>query len=220
MPDCAVEISGTNRYTRDIQEAKIVCRKAIGSGKTIKYLTGIRIPFTHAEVDDLNGTGQSFSILETTRSKVIAFLFGPVRFANHDCEANARLVTSGRSGMEVLATRDIGVGDEITVPYANTYFGEDNCDCLCKTCEDICSNGWDPENQNDSDGSRVRAPGDYEVPAWAHSCLGSDSAGENAMCNPCPVCKRHKELFGYDWPKTQRSGRRDTAERDYSIVVT
>lgn len=24
----------------------------------------------------------------------------------------------------------------------DNYFGEDNCECLCKTCEDYCRNGW------------------------------------------------------------------------------
>jgi histone-lysine N-methyltransferase SUV420H len=24
----------------------------------------------------------------------------------------------------------------------DNYFGEDNCECLCKSCEDLCQNGW------------------------------------------------------------------------------
>ena len=222
MPDCPFEILGTNRYTTDFQDAKIACRKAIRSGVTIKYLTGIRIPLTGAEVAELNSTGQKFSIICTTRSGGEEFLFGPARFLNHDCEANARLVTIARSGMEVVSTRDIEVGDEITVYYAKTYFGEDNCDCLCKTCENLCCNGWDPENQKHSDCSRIRTPEDSpraETRSWTHyACPGAARLQESALCSPCPVCKRHKELFGYDWPKSQRSGRRDTAERDYSVT--
>ncbi len=60
---------------------------------------------------------------------------GPARFANHDCDANARLMTTGQAGIEIIARRDIDVGDEITVTYGESYFGENNCECLCKTCE-------------------------------------------------------------------------------------
>lgn len=31
--------------------------------------------------------------------------------------------------------KDIKVGDEITTFYGDNYFGEDNKECLCETCE-------------------------------------------------------------------------------------
>ena len=34
-------------------------------------------------------------------------------------------------GIQVVAVRDIYVGEEITVTYGSQYFGEDNCECLC-----------------------------------------------------------------------------------------
>jgi histone-lysine N-methyltransferase SUV420H len=71
---------------------------------------------------------------------------GPARFANHDCEANARLVTRGQAGIEIIACRDIELGEEITVTYSESYFGEDNCDCLCQTCEENVANGWKAED--------------------------------------------------------------------------
>jgi hypothetical protein len=85
-------------------------------------------------------------------------LFGPVRFANHDCKANARLVTTGSTGMKIVATRDIEIGEEITVTYDDDYFGEGNCECLCRTCEDCCRNGWRSEDQIDSNCSAKGSP--------------------------------------------------------------
>lgn len=153
MPDCAFEIWGTNRYTVTAHEAKIISRKHIGKGEEIKYLCGIRVILTSDEEDDLDRRGQGFSIVETTRNKAISFLFGPARFANHDCGANARLITTGSSGMNIIAVRDIEIGEELTVTYDDHYFGKNNCECLCKTCEDCCRNGWKPEHRIDFSGS-------------------------------------------------------------------
>jgi histone-lysine N-methyltransferase SUV420H len=46
--------------------------------------------------------------------------------------------------MQIIATRDIAVDEEITVTYGTDYFGEDNCECLCVTCERLRRNGWAP----------------------------------------------------------------------------
>ena len=41
MPDCAFEITGTNRYTIGKYEANVISRKQIKRGEEIKYLSGI-----------------------------------------------------------------------------------------------------------------------------------------------------------------------------------
>lgn len=142
LPDCAFEVSSTNRYTIVTQEASITARRAIRKNETIKYLTGIQVVITPKEEDEISRRKKDFSIVVSSRSKSTSLFMGPARFANHDCNANAKLKTAGQAGMEVVATRDIDVGEEITVTYGDSYFGEDNCECLCKTCEDSCTNGW------------------------------------------------------------------------------
>jgi hypothetical protein len=149
LPDCPFEISGTNRYKMTTHEATIIARRPIKAGEEIKYLCGIRAILTEEEEDDLDQRGQTSSIMVTTRNKVTSsYLFGPVGWANHDCEeANARFTSIGRTGMKVTAERDIEVGEEITVFYARGYFGKRNRKCLCKTCEIRRRNGWLSEDR-------------------------------------------------------------------------
>ncbi|KAH8590446.1 hypothetical protein B0O99DRAFT_463754, partial [Bisporella sp. PMI_857] len=116
-------------------EAAIISRVPISKGEEIKHLCGIRAILTAEEEASLNRRGYDFSIVETTRNSAISYLFGPASLSNHDCKANSRLTTTGPSGVKVIATRDINVGEEITVTYAANYFGKDNCECLCKDCE-------------------------------------------------------------------------------------
>lgn len=143
-PDCAFEVCSTNRYTITTHEACIAARRAIRKDETIKYLTGIQVAITPKEEEEISRRKKDFSIVVSSRSKSTSLFMGPARFANHDCNANAKLKTAGQAGMEVVATRDIAVGEEITVTYGDSYFGEDNCECLCKTCEDLFVNGWAP----------------------------------------------------------------------------
>ncbi|KAL6234978.1 histone-lysine N-methyltransferase set9 [Aspergillus navahoensis] len=142
LPDCPFEVTTTNRYTITEHEAAICARKFIPQGQEIKYLSGTLVPMTKEEEQDLDLKRKDFSIVMSSRRKTPSFFLGPARFANHDCSANGRLVTRGSEGMQVVATRDIYIGEEITVSYGEDYFGIDNCECLCLSCERVPRNGW------------------------------------------------------------------------------
>ncbi|KAJ3578702.1 hypothetical protein NPX13_g1864 [Xylaria arbuscula] len=123
-------------------EAAITARKYIKKGQPIKYLSGIQVMISAKEDKELATRKKDFSIVVSSRNKCAALFMGPARFANHDCNANARLMITGQSSIEIIATQNIDIGDEITVSYAESYFGEDNCECLCRTCEKNAQNGW------------------------------------------------------------------------------
>ncbi|KAJ4424697.1 histone lysine methyltransferase Set9 [Gnomoniopsis sp. IMI 355080] len=142
LPDCPFEVSSTNRYTVTTHEASIVARRLIKRNESIKYLSGIQVLITPEEEADLAVRKKDFSIVVSSRNRMASLFMGPARFANHDCGANAKLVITGQAGIDIVAIRSIDVGEEITVTYGENYFGEDNCECLCQTCEDNLANGW------------------------------------------------------------------------------
>lgn len=142
LPDCPFEVSTTNRYTIVTNEAATTARRFIKKGDSIKYLCGHLVSITSEEEKDLDVSQRDFSIVMSTRKKTPSLFLGPARFSNHDCDANARLVTQGSEGMQIVAVRNIQLGEEITVTYGDDYFGERNCECLCLTCEREGRNGW------------------------------------------------------------------------------
>lgn len=142
LPDCPFEVSSTNRYTVTTHEASIVARRPIKRNETVKYLSGIQVVITPEEEDVLSSRKKDFSIVVSSRSRMASLFMGPARFANHDCGANAKLVITGQAGIDIVAVRRIEVGEEITVTYGENYFGENNCECLCQTCENNLVNGW------------------------------------------------------------------------------
>lgn len=147
-PDCPFEVTTTNRYIITEHEAAICARKPIKAGQEIKFLSGTLVSMTKEEEFDLGLTRKDFSVVMSSRRKTPSFFLGPARFANHDCDANGRLVTRGTEGMSVMATRNIEEGEEITVSYGDDYFGIDNCECLCLTCEHAVRNGWSPHAES------------------------------------------------------------------------
>lgn len=142
LPDCPFEVSSTNRYTVTTHEASIVARRPIKRNETVKYLSGIQVVITPEEEEVLSSRKKDFSIVVSSRSRMTSLFMGPARFANHDCGANAKLVITGQAGIDIVAIRRIDVGEEITVTYGENYFGENNCECLCQTCENNLVNGW------------------------------------------------------------------------------
>lgn len=142
LPDCPFEVSSTNRYTVTTHEASIVARRPLKRNETVKYLSGIQVVITPEEEEVLSSRKKDFSIVVSSRNRMASLFMGPARFANHDCGANAKLVITGQAGIDIVAVRRIEVGEEITVTYGENYFGENNCECLCQTCENNLVNGW------------------------------------------------------------------------------
>lgn len=196
MHDCPFEVSTTNRYTIDTQEAAVTARRRIVKGELIKNLSGIQVAITRKEEEDLDLSSRDFSIVMSSRKRTPSLFLGPARFANHDCDANARLTTKGSSGMAVMAVRDIEVGEEITVTYGENYFGLDNCECLCSTCEQVPRNGW---CQNSGDVADVDSGLESDQPEGPYSFRNKRRPGaksESASPVPATPSKRRK-LNGY-----------------------
>lgn len=165
LPDCPFEVSSTNRYTVVTHEAAITARRLIKKGEVVKHLCGIQVIMTDDEEKHIAQSRRDFSIVISSRNKSASIFLGPARFANHDCGANARLLTQGKAGMEIIAVRDIEVGEEITVTYGESYFGENNCECLCKSCEEKLQNGWAQEGDADTPTPTIEpdTPGVYKL---------------------------------------------------------
>ncbi|EQL02455.1 histone-lysine N-methyltransferase SET9 [Ophiocordyceps sinensis CO18] len=115
LVDCPWEVGSTNRYTIVTHEACVTARRPIRRNETVRYLSGIQVNMTPEEERDIAVRKKDFSIVVSSRKKCTSLFMGPARFANHDCGANARLMTTGHAGIEIIATRDIEPGEEITV---------------------------------------------------------------------------------------------------------
>lgn len=117
LADCPFEVATTNRYTVVTQEAAVTARRYIKKGETVKYLCGVQVHMTEEEEELIKTSRRDFSIVVSGRSGTASLFLGPARFANHDCDANARLKPTGSNGMEIVAYKNIDEGEEVTVCY-------------------------------------------------------------------------------------------------------
>ncbi|KAL6589145.1 SET domain-containing protein [Neocallimastix californiae] len=126
----------TDRYkVTGKKECCLIATKEWNKGDLIKYCSGVLCPITSEELKKLEG--EDFSIMFSAVLKCNALFLGPGRFVNHDCQPNCEFVSYNRASMIVnfRVIRDIKLGEELTVFYSDSYFGINNCDCLCESCE-------------------------------------------------------------------------------------
>lgn len=150
--DCPFEVTTTNRFQINVNEASVTARKDIRKGTTIRYLEGQLVELTEEEDKQLSKGKNDFSVVISSRSGKRMMFLGPARFCNHDCEPNAQIDRTSDTLNKVKALKDIRAGEEITVEYAENYFSDGNKDCLCLTCELKLDNGW---RQYDAEGKRI-----------------------------------------------------------------
>ncbi|PWW75814.1 hypothetical protein C7212DRAFT_358402 [Tuber magnatum] len=138
-------------------------RKDLRRGEMVKYLTGVLVKMSDNEEQYYSQVQSDFSIIYSSRVGAMSLLLGPARFINHDCEPNCKFTTAGKEHVNLYVERDIKAGEEITVRYADDYFGEGNRECLCRTCEGLGRSGWTSEaaigdpHPIEEDGSAIQA---------------------------------------------------------------
>lgn len=133
--DCGFQIMATDRYKikTNNYESCVVARKQFEPNDEIKYLIGSFADLDEKAEESLDKN--DFSVFNTASRKSSKLMLGPARFVNHDCEGNAKFSPHSSTGIKIIATKVILSGEEITVRYAPNYFGSNNKDCLCATCE-------------------------------------------------------------------------------------
>ncbi|EEB06106.2 histone lysine methyltransferase Set9 [Schizosaccharomyces japonicus yFS275] len=132
--NCEFEIASTDRFIGSKKsEASAISIKDLDAGYELHDLCGTIIKLTPAEEKRL-GDDKDFSVLHSSRLRSMCLFLGPARFVNHDCDANCMFRISGRK-VWLQTVRPVRAGEELTTYYSSRYFGPNNRDCLCESCE-------------------------------------------------------------------------------------
>ncbi|RKP20382.1 SET domain-containing protein [Rozella allomycis CSF55] len=141
------EICQTFRFEKytDKVEMSVIATRDYEPGYVIKNLVGVSVEMSREEDENLqNNGGRDFSVLWSTKKRAYCLLLGPARFVNHDCEPNVEVkcikkfkefIPSSGNDINFKVIKPIKTGKEILVYYGNDYFGPNNVDCHCETCE-------------------------------------------------------------------------------------
>ncbi|KAK9450168.1 uncharacterized protein V1518DRAFT_413153 [Limtongia smithiae] len=139
LPSVPYELGTTERYraASHRSETCVIARAHISALAPIPHLTGKMVALSTSSSADVETlVKRDFSIIYSHRLGESCLMLGPCRFVNHDCAPNSRFVAHGVHGVvAVVALRDIIPGEEITVSYADNYFGAKNRECMCATCK-------------------------------------------------------------------------------------
>ncbi|KAI7822113.1 hypothetical protein BX661DRAFT_156362 [Kickxella alabastrina] len=178
LPSAGYEISQTDRYkvVTGQSEARIVATRRYTLGMVISLCSGSVARLSDAEIDRMERERADFSVIWWSKKKSMCLFLGPARFVNHDCDSNCRFTALGSDAICFQALRTIEPGEEITTHYGSCYFGDDNCECLCATCEKY-SHGW-YERHKVEDGRAVAIKPLMKTPPAEPSAAPSDVESE------------------------------------------
>ena len=137
------KIEKTDRYAMEgFQGAKIVAGKEVKKGAKISSLRGATAPISPEQEKALGDRGVDTScVMWSNVSKSQLIISGPTCFINHDHDPNCTWFVLSKGEICFEATRRIKEGEEMTIDYGRGYFGRDDKDCACLTCEEQ-EKGW------------------------------------------------------------------------------
>lgn len=147
-PNAGFEVSSTKRYTGQF-EASIIATKNWAVGEQVKCCSGAFGKLSTEDDLELKNNGSDFSVLYSSKKGCTGLFLGPARFMNHDCEPNCSFLYESKGTVSFKVSRAIAIGEELTVSYGENYFGEDNCECLCKSCESNQRGAFKKEDANE-----------------------------------------------------------------------
>lgn len=233
-PSTPIEVRFNSRLSNltHKEEYSLIATRYIPSNTPIRNCLATLTRITAKQDKKLTDSNNDWSVLTSLSSGTRIFL-GPARFANHDCDYNCELQRN-KDHINLVTRRSIRKGEEVLLNYGRHYFGENNENCFCRTCEGNNSGAFQHLSSGNDNQLRTRfnsyirsntnsstnrshslsSASSSLTPLSARSSLESldEMLCDNDECRndkvaggiECYTCTVHRRIYKNTWPLRNR----------------